>query len=115
MNGTERYRRNPMSETSDAIRDAGIALENPDFGNQPCSIPDSVLELARAGRQIADAISVTAAPGKDETGGTVVCLTEAVMGITAGLCRIADAIGDLAEAIRERAQCPEEDEAMPGS
>lgn len=40
--------------------------------------------------------------GKDATGGHVECLTEAVVGVTAGLCRIADALESIAEAIRER-------------
>lgn len=39
--------------------------------------------------------------GKDAAGGYVNCLTEAVMGNTAGLMAIANAISDLAEAIRE--------------
>lgn len=40
--------------------------------------------------------------GHDETGGAVGSLTEAVIGVTAGLCRIADAIESLASAVRER-------------
>ena len=40
-------------------------------------------------------------PGNDKTGGKVEILTESVMGVTAGLCRIADAINNLAEAVRE--------------
>lgn len=38
-------------------------------------------------------------PGHDETGGTVMSLTEAVMGVTGGLCRIANAISELAQAV----------------
>lgn len=38
---------------------------------------------------------------RDAAGGLVSCLTEAVMGNTAGLVAIASAISDLAEAIRE--------------
>ena len=55
-------------------------------------------------RLIARAILASASPGKDETGGHVECLTEAVMGITAGLCRVAEAIADLAAAVRERGE-----------
>jgi hypothetical protein len=40
-------------------------------------------------------------PGRDKAGGTVDYLTEAVMGITAGLVKVADAISELAEAVRE--------------
>ncbi len=50
---------------------------------------------------IAKAITADASPGKDCLGGTVSSLTEAVMGITAGLCKVAHALSDIAEAIRE--------------
>jgi tetrahydromethanopterin S-methyltransferase subunit B len=61
-------------------------------------------------KPIADAITALAGqitswgtfPGTDETGGSVHSLTEAVMGVTAGLCRIADALESVATAIRER-------------
>lgn len=43
-------------------------------------------------KRIADAVSADAAPGKDASGGHVNSLTEAVMGLTAGLFRIAEAI-----------------------
>ena len=59
--------------------------------------------LDRLGERIANAIGGTGAPGHDATGGCVDSLTEAVMGTTAGLVQIANAISDLAEAIRERA------------
>ena len=59
-------------------------------------------ETAEAAERIADAICYpAAAPGKDAAGGAVLSLTEAVMGVTAGLCRIADAVNNLAEAVRE--------------
>jgi hypothetical protein len=64
-------------------------------------------ELTRSVNRVAKSIAdFNAAPGHDETGGTVDSLTEAVMGITAGLCRIADAIESLAQAVstaREKA------------
>lgn len=41
---------------------------------------------------LTEAIGGRGAPGHDAAGGTVDSLTEAVMGVTAGLCRIADAI-----------------------
>jgi hypothetical protein len=43
-----------------------------------------------------------AVDGKDAAGGCVSSLTEAAMGITAGLCNVADGLHDIAEAIRER-------------
>jgi hypothetical protein len=61
--------------------------------------PNEFLDAARA---IADAIaSRGAAPGTDATGGRVACLTEAVMGLTAAMCKIADAIDSVADAMRE--------------
>lgn len=45
---------------------------------------------------LAYAITPTdAEPGHDATGGTVTSLTEAIMGVNAGLVRIADAIAGL--------------------
>lgn len=58
-------------------------------------IADAIFD---AGKRITE----TAVPGNDAAGGVVGCLTEAVMGITAGLCRIAESINNLAEAVREQ-------------
>lgn len=63
---------------------------------------DDIEALADAIRRAGYAVTAPAAPGRDATGGTVGSLTEAVMGVTAGLCRIADAVNELAEAIREK-------------
>lgn len=52
---------------------------------------EAILFLARR-------ITASASPGKDATGGHVESLTEAVMGVTAGLVAIASAIERLAEA-----------------
>jgi hypothetical protein len=60
--------------------------------------------IANAAARIADAITpANAGHGADAAGGHVESLTEAAMGITAGLCRIADAINALAEAVAESA------------
>ena len=67
--------------------------------------PSELQELERltcAVDRIASAVTPSCAAGHDETGGTVASLTEAVMGMTAGLVRIAEAISDLAEAVREK-------------
>ena len=59
--------------------------------------------IRTAATRIADAITpVASSPGTDATGGSVSSLTEAVMGMTAGLVAIAEAIDNLAEAVRER-------------
>lgn len=51
--------------------------------------------------RIAQAITADAAPNQDASGGTVASLTEAIMGVTAGLCRIAEAIHHHAETLQE--------------
>jgi hypothetical protein len=59
-------------------------------------------KLANAILSLRDAVKPCAAPGTDAAGGTVDSLTEAIMGITAGLEHIALSICDLADAVRER-------------
>lgn len=63
----------------------------------------SVNQLATDVSRVANAITpIGVGSCKDATGGTVMSLTEAVVGMTAGLVRIADAIEALAGAISER-------------
>lgn len=64
----------------------------------------SVEDLACKTKQIADSITIPAAPGRDASGGSVSCLTEAVMGLTSGLFKIACAIEILAESVDGRSQ-----------
>jgi len=65
---------------------------------------EQLIERTSSGlKAIADAITpFVGAPGKDASGTYVASLTEALMGITSGLVMIAESIGDLAEAVRER-------------
>jgi hypothetical protein len=63
---------------------------------------DIAEQLVFAVRGVRDAVTPVAAPGQDAAGGTVASLTEAVMGVTAGLCQIAEAIHALAGAVRSR-------------
>ena len=44
--------------------------------------------------------------GEDSTGTYVDSLTQAVMGMTSGLCRIADAINNLADAVKDCERVP---------
>jgi len=60
---------------------------------------DEIIEVGL--KSVAHAISANAAPGTDECGGVVASLTESVMGITAGLVRVAEALESIANAIRE--------------
>ena len=59
-------------------------------------------ELEQAIYCVANAITPNIIGSRDASGGHVESLTEAVMGVTAGLIRIAEAIDGLAEAVRER-------------
>ncbi len=87
-------------DTGEALRQV---FESEDHNGVLVNAVDAVKGLSDNARAIADKISpVGAAYGTDDTGGTVASLTEAVMGVTAGLCKIADAVDNLAEATRER-------------
>ena len=77
------------------------SLNVSDSNGEVANVVDVIHDLAVAARRISTAITAPASPGTDATGGSVDSLTEAVMGITAGLVRIADAISGLADAVRE--------------
>ena len=87
----------PQRRCSDMSPDAG------DLSLEPAEI---VAAIDRAGgriHQLAAAITPQGAlRGSDATGVSVGSLTEAVMGVSAGLVRIAEAIDGLADAMRER-------------
>lgn len=51
--------------------------------------------------RLSGSITAQALPGTDATGGAVYSLTESVMGVTAALVQIANAIDNLAESVRE--------------
>jgi hypothetical protein len=79
---------------SDNVRD-----EN---GYSPANIVDVIAKLSQSIKKIADSITDGGAgPGTDATDGSISCLTEAVMGVTGGLCRIAESITNLADAVRD--------------
>lgn len=87
--------------TADAIL---RTLESPNVADsnlEPANVVDVLQRVSGSIRRVSSAICADDSPGQDETDGTVSCLTEAVMGVTAGLCRIASAIQDLADAVRE--------------
>ncbi len=67
---------------------------------------DQLMDLTRAVVAVANSITAPALPGIDAAGGEVTSLTESVMGITAGLFRVADAIDGLADAVRNRPADP---------
>jgi|TARA_Y100000310_G_C20613136_1_gene779112 hypothetical protein len=61
--------------------------------------------------RLSGSIGGTGAPGRDEAGGVVDSLTEAVMGITSGLFQISHAIDGLAESI-EKSQKESNDDTV---
>jgi hypothetical protein len=67
---------------------------------------DLTRELVYAVRRLGDAITPNVVGCQDAAGGHVESLTEAVMGVTAGLVRIADALEELADAVRSARQGP---------
>lgn len=70
---------------------------------------EQIEQIERALWAIGNAITPRGtAPGTDACGGSVDSLTEAVMGQTAGLVSIANAISELAEAVRESRESPTE-------
>lgn len=75
-------------------------LESPnvcDRNFEAANVVDVISRLANSTLRIAEAITPrNTAPGRDACGGTVDSLTEAVMGLTAGMARIAESIESLA-------------------
>ena len=78
------------------LNQLGDAISRVSDGGELVGVEGAV---SYAGKRIARAIAADAAPGRDAAGGSVESLTEAVMGVTAGLVQIADAIGRLADAV----------------
>ena len=88
-----------MSELRDVFTSENVCGSNGEVAN----LVDTTDDIARALSRLANAIKPSStSPGHDEAGGTVDSLTEAVMGVTTGLCKIAASISDLADAVRSR-------------
>ena len=87
--------------TADAIC---RTLESPNVADsnlEPANVVDVIERLARCTAKVANAITPNnAVGGPDANGSHVESLTEAVMGVTASLLRIADSISELADAVR---------------
>lgn len=63
---------------------------------------DNVDKVVEAIKGLSNAITPSDACGNEDASGVLVdSLTEAVMGMTAGLIRIADSISELASAVRD--------------
>ena len=87
--------------TADAIARTLGSPNECDSNLENANVVDVLSSLSRSTRQIANAITpMGVAGGSDGCGNHVESLTEAVMGITDGLIRVADSISELAEAVR---------------
>jgi hypothetical protein len=86
-----------LTDAIHAVADSiGDSFGCDDFNNAV----DVLKQIAQSGNAIAGAITpVNAAPGRDESGGYVASLTEAVMSVGAGLHRIAESLQGIADAI----------------
>ena len=84
------------------ISDSFRSYDTDGSGEGGENVVDVLDRLARRAARIADAITPNIVGNKDASGGHVESLTEAVMGVTAGLCAIAEAIDGLAAAVRKR-------------
>lgn len=93
------------SEIASAIDDLRESLSSPnvrDSNLEMANVTDTIQHVANALRSISRAITADKTSGEDAaTGGDVDSLTEAVMGITAGLYNVASAISKLASAVRD--------------
>ena len=91
------------NEIAVALEQCFISPNVSDSNFESANLVDVVQRLADKTGSVAKAICPQdAMAGKDAAGGHVGSLTEAVMGMTAGLVRIAEAIDGLADAVRER-------------
>lgn len=87
-----------MSEdVADALLSVFTSPNELDSNGEQANIVDVTAKLSRSARAIATAITPTCVTGTDASGGQVGSLTEAVMGVTAGLHAIAEAINRLAD------------------
>ena len=85
-------------EIRDALHSTNVADSNGEVAN----LVDVVDFVASGLRCVARAITPNIPGSKDATGCHVASLTEAVMGLTAGSVAIAEAINNLADAVRDR-------------
>lgn len=74
--------------TADAILRTFESPNVPDRNLEPANVVDVLDRLTYATKRVAVAITPEASAGTDETGGHIESLTEAVMGVTSGLCKI---------------------------
>ena len=89
--------------TAESLERCFISPNVVDSNFEHANVVDVLDRMASCVGAVANAITPSdASAGNDATGGRVRSLTEAVMGLTAGMVRISQAIHGLADAVRER-------------
>lgn len=97
----------------DVLREVLLANDLP--GGAPTGNIVTVIDrLAYSTDKVAAAITPVAVAGTDAVGGSVSSLTEAVMGVTGGLCQIAEAIQELARREARQAIADHDDDEFIG-
>jgi hypothetical protein len=85
-------------DTASAIIETLRSVNVADSNFEAANVVDTIQAVANSVRLNASAITpLDTGPGTDAAGGTITSLTEAVMGVTAGLMAIASAVEHLAE------------------
>lgn len=91
-------------KTEDHIGTISLALETGfshfDEGD-PVSVQQMIGDLSRSVYRVAESITPNVAGNRDKTDNYVSSLTEAIIGMTAGLCKIADSINNLADVVAD--------------
>ncbi len=91
-----------MTKPSDVANAIVETLRSPNVSDsnfEPANVVDVLNHLGNGAHRIATAITPIAAAGTNASGGHIESLTEAVMGISDGLCAISESINHLAEAV----------------
>lgn len=87
-------------DTGEAILESLTSGNVMNGSGDQANIVDVLHDLSRSANRISQAITPqNASPGQDAAGNHVASLTEAVMGMTDGLVKIANAIESLANAV----------------
>lgn len=103
VHSVEKNKGNPsMKDVANAIREVFISPNVADSNLEPANVVDTIQQVASGLYAVRNSIAPNVAGGTDAAGGHVTSLTEACMGITAGLMAIASALESVAAAIDAR-------------
>ena len=92
-------------QVAESIDRVFISPNVADANGESANVVDAISSLSFSARAVARAITPGSSLSSEDAAGVhVSSLTEATMGITAALCRIAASISELAEAVRDSRQ-----------